>query len=153
VRALDKLMVFHASSGNFESAIACGERILEREDTREITHRGMMRLYWLLGDRDAAVAQYERCETILKQTLGIKPMPATRRLYNRMLKNRYRPIRFGVDDWGDQSRQSLDQVNPTHIERAIGRLHQLEAELEQTKAELRQIERLIDQALTDGAAS
>lgn len=153
VRALDKLMAYHASKGNYERALACGERILEREDTREITHRGMMRLYWLLGDRNAALAHYERCALILQRTLGIKPMRATRRLYDRMLKNRYRTA--GADDEAREelAEGPLNLGGPSHIERAIGRLHQLESELERTRAELRQIERLIDQALTDGARS
>ncbi|MBD2448926.1 NACHT domain-containing protein [Nostoc sp. FACHB-152] len=45
-----------------------------------------MRLYSLLGDRATALRVYHRCMTLLQEELGVDPSPATRQLYERLLR-------------------------------------------------------------------
>jgi hypothetical protein len=45
----------------------------------------LMRLYYLNGDRAAALRQYEQCATILDEELGVKPSKRTIALYKQIL--------------------------------------------------------------------
>jgi DNA-binding SARP family transcriptional activator len=40
-----------------------------------------MRCYYQLGDRAAAIRQYQTCIKTLRQELGLAPMPETEKLY------------------------------------------------------------------------
>ncbi|MGA7306765.1 MAG: bacterial transcriptional activator domain-containing protein [Rhodothermales bacterium] len=75
---LDKLMAYAASQGEYESGIFYGERILQFDRAREVTHRNLMMLFYLAGDRSSAVRQYQLCESILKEELDISPSERTR---------------------------------------------------------------------------
>ena len=78
IHMLDKLMDYAATRGEYESGILCGERILDFDRAREVTHRNLMMLFYLAGDRSSAVRQYQLCETILKEELDISPSERTR---------------------------------------------------------------------------
>jgi DNA-binding SARP family transcriptional activator len=156
LNALSKLMVFHELNGTYERGLAYGERILVRDHTREKVHRQMMRLYWLLGDRNAALAQYKRCVQVLREDLGIPPMEETRLLYKRMVHSQSdpstgsghrptsRPVRH--EDPLSITIKSDDSVQPL-AEHALQKLQRLQAIIEETSVELRHIERLISKAL------
>jgi DNA-binding SARP family transcriptional activator len=79
---LDKLCVYHERRGEPEPAIALALRILRIEPARELSHRGLMRLYLLAGDRTAALRQFERCKVALRDELGVQPAGETTRLYH-----------------------------------------------------------------------
>jgi len=79
--ALDGLLRHHESRGEFSEAIAIAKRLAALDPLREEMHRALMRLYAALGDRPAALAQYQTCKSILKRELGIAPMPETETLY------------------------------------------------------------------------
>lgn len=74
---LDKLMTYCAISGDYEAGLGYGERLLAEDPARERVHRGMMRLYYLRGDRTEALRQYERCVAVLARELGIQPSRRT----------------------------------------------------------------------------
>jgi DNA-binding SARP family transcriptional activator len=154
VSALNKLMIYHGSVENYERAIIYGEKILAQDNTREKVHRQLMRLHWLSGERNMALAQYERCAQILRESLAIKPMPATRRLYESMRKNEFRPAPVeGVAIGSIDFLEAADPADHPLIEHALTRLRQLEEVLEQTRAELRRVERLISQGLAGRSRS
>ena len=75
--ALDKLMLFAEVSGKYEAGIIYGIDILRRDKIREHTHCQLMRLFYLSGNRTAALCQYKQCAIILENELGIKPAQAT----------------------------------------------------------------------------
>lgn len=75
---LDKLMENALESGEFESGILYGERILAYDRAREVTHRNLMKLFYLSGDRTSALRQYQLCEAILRDELEITPSERTR---------------------------------------------------------------------------
>jgi DNA-binding SARP family transcriptional activator len=136
LNALSKLMVFHELNGTYERGLTYGERILARDHTREKVHRQMMRLYWLLGDRNAALIQYKRCVQILREELGIPPMEETRLLYERIVHNQFDPstssghrltrrsVRHG--DPLSMTTKSNDSVQPL-AEHALQKLQRLQA--------------------------
>lgn len=81
---LDKLIVYFQFHGEYELAQGYGATILRYDPARERTHRQLMHLYSLAGDRSSALRQFERCAVALKQELGVKPERKTVELYERI---------------------------------------------------------------------
>ena len=88
---LDKLMVRCQATGAYEIGIGYGERVLRIDRAHERTHRRLMRLRYLDGDRTAALAQYEHCEAALRDELGVRPARATTSLYEQIRADRLDP--------------------------------------------------------------
>jgi len=146
--ALGKLMAYHEAQGGWERGLAYGERILGRDNTREKVHLQMMRLYWQSGNRSAALAQYKRCSQILREELGIAPLQETSAVYQQMIHNQYAPEAQRTDRAGISNGRNLkpgasDQGLQALAEKALQRVQVLQRMLEETNAELRQIENLI----------
>jgi DNA-binding SARP family transcriptional activator len=74
---LDKLMNYCETHNEYERGLRYGTRIMAIDRARERTHRRLMRLYYLTGDRSAALRQYERCAEALEEELGVKPSKRT----------------------------------------------------------------------------
>ena len=134
---LSKLMAYHEMHGSYERGLSYGEKILSRDNTREKVHLQMMRLYWLAGDRNAAMVQYKRCVQALWEGLGISPLHETSATYQQMITNQYVPVQR-------LSRiRRTGEVDPTlqsRAEKALNKLQYLQEMLEETRAELKQIE-------------
>ncbi len=144
VDALSKLMAFHVVNGTYECGLAHGERLLAHDNTYERAHRQMMRLYWLAGNRGAALAQYKYCIQILRDELGLAPMDETRCLYEQMVHNQFQlvnpenaaasaPIAPGG---------SVQQI----AEQALQKLAHIQAMTKESSAELQDLKRLISAA-------
>jgi DNA-binding SARP family transcriptional activator len=82
--ALDKLMDHSEAIQDYERGLAYGERVLRYDPARERTHVRMMRLQYLIGDRTAALRQYELCRQALRQELDVEPGGQTRQLYQQI---------------------------------------------------------------------
>jgi DNA-binding SARP family transcriptional activator len=74
---LDKLMARCLAAGDWEVGIDYGERVLRIDRAHERTHRRLMRLHYVAGDRSAAIQQYERCAEALRADLGVAPANLT----------------------------------------------------------------------------
>jgi DNA-binding SARP family transcriptional activator len=81
---LDKLMAFCEVRGEHEAGLKYGMRILRYDRARERTHRRLMRLHYLAGDRTMALRQYGRCVAALDEELGVKPAERTLMLYDQI---------------------------------------------------------------------
>ncbi len=81
---LDKLMVYCQAHNEYETGLLYGAEILKYDRARERTHRQLMRLYYLAGDRAAALRQYERCVAALEEELCITPDNRTGKLYEQI---------------------------------------------------------------------
>ncbi|MGQ9734741.1 MAG: tetratricopeptide repeat protein [Candidatus Bipolaricaulia bacterium] len=79
--ALKELVDCHKALKEYDQAIACCKRILERAPLREEVHRELIYLYYLSGDRNAALLQYKECCQLLKKELGVEPLPETKALF------------------------------------------------------------------------
>ena len=75
---LDKLMDYCEAFRLYENGLSYGERILRHDRARERTHRRLMRMYYLAGDRTAAIRQYRKCVEALHEELGVEPANRTR---------------------------------------------------------------------------
>ena len=143
LNTLGKLMDFYEFQGDAENGLACGRRLLACDNTREKVHRQMMRLYWLAGDRGAALAQFNLCAQILADTLGVSPLPETTQLYRQMKEGCFEP-----ELWGRRRRVRPQSGScAEEVQMALFRLRQLQVTVEQVGAELERIERQLDHAL------
>ncbi len=146
---LNKLMVYHGIHGSYEHGLACGKRILAYDNTREKVHRQMMWLYYLQGDRTAALAQYKHCAQVLREELGVQPMEETRSLYDQMVHNRFDAAHWIVDEELPRTApDARDGSLRSVAEQALQRLHHLQRVLDETSAELRLLENLIDESIS-----
>jgi DNA-binding SARP family transcriptional activator len=84
---LDKLMSYCETHERYEEGIIYGQHILHCDYARESTHRQLMRLHYLLGDRTGALRQYEHCAAALDKELNIKPSARTRALQECILSD------------------------------------------------------------------
>ncbi len=81
---LDKLMSYCEVHHDYEIGLLYGMRIMCYDRVRERTHRRMMRLHYLLGDRAEALRQYERCAASLEEELGVSPSKSTVAIYRQI---------------------------------------------------------------------
>ena len=132
-----KLMLHHGAYRRFDQALYHGERILAIDPAREKIHRHMMRLYAMTGDRNSALAQYKRCKQILKDELNLSPMKETRALYREIMEN--------VFDRKNTPSQPQNDSVPNILER----LHKLQRLSNRIHAELRTLEKLLNQNALD----
>lgn len=77
---LDKLIDWCQVQGRYEIGLGYGEQILRCDRARERTHRRMMRLYYLSGDRTSALRQYEQLVRTLHEELNVQPSQRSLRL-------------------------------------------------------------------------
>jgi DNA-binding SARP family transcriptional activator len=83
---INKLMGYCEAYGDYEAGLSYGNEILSYDRAHERTHRRMMRLYDLSGNRSAALRQYERCQEALREELAVEPSNRTRLLYQRIAR-------------------------------------------------------------------
>lgn len=79
--ALERLLAHHRARGEWLAAISAGRQLLRTDPIREHVHRELMACHLSMGDRPSALRQYEICERLVRDEMGIPPMEETRRLY------------------------------------------------------------------------
>jgi DNA-binding SARP family transcriptional activator len=84
INMLEKLMSRCEATGTFAAGQEYGYRILRYDLAHERTHRKLMRLLYLAGNRTGALRQYRRCCQILKEELGVVPSQRTQALYHQI---------------------------------------------------------------------
>ena len=78
---LDKLLGYCLSHQEYDAGQHYGSLILRYDRARESTHRLLMRMLHLAGDRTGALRQYERCVSALREELDVQPDTRTLALY------------------------------------------------------------------------
>jgi len=71
-------------SHQWKSGVSHGRRILELDPLQEHVHRAVMRCYLGMGNRPAALRQYEIIRQVLHDELQIEPMDETTELYRKI---------------------------------------------------------------------
>jgi len=144
VCSLGKLMEYHGFNGNYKLGLEYGEKILAVDSTREKVHQQMMWLHFLAGDRSAALKQFNRCQQVLLDELGIVPLDETRRLREIILhsptRSKNTPLAYGEID---QHRIILNRHDEPFTQSALEKLHYLQMMVDHASAELRLLERII----------
>jgi DNA-binding SARP family transcriptional activator len=79
--SLETVIHLYATGKNLRRAIELSQRLLSLDPYRETVHRDVMRCYCRLGDRAAAIRQYQACVEILREDLGLSPSKETEEAY------------------------------------------------------------------------
>lgn len=85
--SLHKIMRYCEVRGLFDGGIHYGQQALRIDSALERIHRGLMRLYYLQGDRSLALRQYARCVEALRDELGVEPTLRTHKLAENIRRN------------------------------------------------------------------
>lgn len=86
---LERLTYSFHQRHELDQAIEYARRWLALDPLLEDAHRELMLCYVLVGQRNAALRQYQECVRILKKELGVEPLEETTRLYQEILENKY----------------------------------------------------------------
>lgn len=132
--SLDKLMDYCEVNGQYETGLAYGARTLRCDEARERTHRRLMRLHYLAGDRTAAMRQYEHCIEALRRELAVGPASRTVALYEQIRSER-------LTTPAPQRSSSSPVPGPPDLELS---LQQLQSTLTDAQGLLQQIRRAIE---------
>ncbi len=89
---LVKIADLYEAAGEHQHAIEQLARLVSHDPTDEETHRKLMRLYALTGNKFQALEQYKQCREILSREIGEEPEPATRELGKQILLGKIQPL-------------------------------------------------------------
>lgn len=77
--------------GRFEDSSKWASTILNEDRCDEAAHRLLIQIFTAQGRRSEALRQYQRCERVLLEELGVSPMPETMRLFQSILNYEHPP--------------------------------------------------------------
>jgi DNA-binding SARP family transcriptional activator len=83
--ALEAVALLYAGRGNLQQAVEVFQQLVAEDPYREPAHRELMRSYYRLGDRAAAIRQYQSCVKLLREELGLSPSRDTEDLYLKII--------------------------------------------------------------------
>jgi len=70
---------------DMELSIGVCQSVLARDRYQERAYRRLIRCYAAMDDRAAAIKAYRQCVELLREDLGLDPMPETEELYRQIL--------------------------------------------------------------------
>jgi DNA-binding SARP family transcriptional activator/pimeloyl-ACP methyl ester carboxylesterase len=88
VDGLGRLLAHQRATNQMTAAIRTAHELLGLDRLQEPVHRALMSLYAQLGQRGAALRQYQECVNVLQRELGVEPEAETRRVYRDILQQR-----------------------------------------------------------------
>ncbi|MGC8839336.1 MAG: BTAD domain-containing putative transcriptional regulator, partial [Anaerolineae bacterium] len=80
-----RLADLYLAHGTPELAIGVCQSVLARDRYQERAYHRLMRAYAATGDRTAAIRAYRQCVDLLREDLGLDPLPETEELYRQIL--------------------------------------------------------------------
>ena len=86
LEALKELAEYYRQSNKFEDVIRYGLMILQRDPYREAVLCHVMEAYVRIGNRVAAIEQFDRLRKMLRSELGVAPLPATVAIYEALIR-------------------------------------------------------------------
>lgn len=141
---LFKLMSCCEAHHEYEAGQLYGSLILNYDRASERTHRRLMELQYLAGDRTGALRQYDRCVAALEEELGVKPDKRTVALYQK--------IRSGEVERPTAAIPLLNPAKPTVslLSEVVGHLEDLQETLASVRQAVCQDIKNIKLTLKDG---
>lgn len=98
IEMLNKLSAWCAARGRYAEGLGYCYAALQHDSAHERSHRHMMRLHHLAGNRCAAIRQYRLCVQVLRQELDVDPDARTVELYERIAGDALGPTFSEFDD-------------------------------------------------------
>lgn len=130
---LDKLVQYCELQQWYEIGLTYGLEILRHDQAYERTHRQLMRLYFLAGNRTEALHQYARCVTALQDDLGVEPSERTKQLHEQIRLDTFKqpnPVVENAPSQVDESTFALNKVLG-HLERFAETMKTIESKVQQ----------------------
>jgi DNA-binding SARP family transcriptional activator len=93
-----------AQAGDFEEALEAFRRAVELDEYREATRLAAIECLLRLGNRRAALVEYEKLKALLKTELDVDPLPETQDAMSRLLEGHW------VHGW--PAARSADSAQP-----------------------------------------
>jgi DNA-binding SARP family transcriptional activator/predicted ATPase len=84
---LNRLTTLFEQQQKYAMAIPCAERLVSLDPLCEPHHQLLMRLHAANCDRASALRAYHQCVRVLRRELGVEPEAATRKMFERILKD------------------------------------------------------------------
>ncbi|MBK8049945.1 MAG: hypothetical protein IPK16_24265 [Anaerolineales bacterium] len=132
VRALSTLALHCEQSGHSADAVTYLQRVLTMEPWNEEAHCSLMTAFATLGQRSAALQQYQTCVDSLASELGVEPDTNTRQLYEHILAGTFQPratttLSAAATTASPQATQPqpLGLMLPSELTPIVGREHEL----------------------------
>jgi len=133
---LDKLAEYCEANQDYAASIDYSVRILQYDPARERTHQQIMRMYYLSGDRTAALRQYDRCVEALKKELDVEPSKRTLALREQ--------IRADLLNSYPSANSHPAEAFATSLPDLLAHLKQLQSRLADLQGELQQDIRIVE---------
>ena len=140
---LDKLISYSEAHRDYELGLLYGSLILRYDRARERTHRQLMHLHYMSGDRTAALRQYERCVGALRDELDVAPDRRTVALYQQIR----------LDQLDEQAAApaaipaASAEPSAVSLPEVLGRLQQLQRVMSDVQQRIQQDIKAVQQAL------
>jgi DNA-binding SARP family transcriptional activator len=134
---LNKLMGYSETQHEYEAGLGYGRQILQYDRAHESTHRQLMRLHYLAGDRTGALRQFEHCVAALKEELSVRPDEGTLALYEQIRSNQL------IDTTPGPTMSAVT----TPLPEVLGHLKQLQSFLMDIQDQVQQGIQAIEQAM------
>lgn len=132
LRGLEKLMNHHLDSAEWHRAIGVAIRIIGSDPLREHVYRNLMRSYYAIGDRPAALMEYQKCANILQKELDVLPMKSTQKL-----KLAIENETLEVPSIEGSAKASIETLSTNPIEKCLGDIDSLMVTLQSLSTELK----------------
>lgn len=107
---VNKLMGYCEANHDFETGIEYGDMLLRFDRAHERTHRRLMRIHYLSGNRAMALRQFEKCKQALKEELSVEPSRVTYQLFAQIRDEEEKLLAEPVAATKPDSTQSLLSV-------------------------------------------
>jgi DNA-binding SARP family transcriptional activator len=125
---LSRLISAYEQAGMAQAALQAAKWMIQCNPLREDAHQVAMRAYFQLGQRNQAVAQYQRCQEVMMSELAIEPAAETEELYQSIIKEHQAPDRVaetGTVSIGPPTVPYRNPLNNLMTGRFIGRNEEL----------------------------
>jgi DNA-binding SARP family transcriptional activator len=87
VRALECRAQVYLWNAEHTLAVDAARDAVELEPFRETSHQLLMRAHTAAGNTAEALRAYERCRSLIADELGVDPSPATKAVYESILRS------------------------------------------------------------------
>lgn len=143
---LDKLISYSEAHREYETGLLYGSLILRYDRARERTHRQLMHLQYMSGDRTAALRQYERCVTALHDELDVAPDRRTVALYQQIRLDQL-DEQVAPASASSAAPDTNAAPNAVSLPEVLGRLQQLQRVMSDVQQRIQQDIKAVQQAL------
>jgi DNA-binding SARP family transcriptional activator len=144
---LDKLISYCEAHRDYELGLLYGSTILRYDEARERTHRQLMHLLYLSGDRTAALRQYERCAAALRRELDVAPDRRTVALYQQIRHDELEECALPAAAAPETSMLPAAASSAVSLPEVLSRLQQLQLVMSDVQRRIQQDIKAVQQTL------